>query len=98
MTHHKSNKAVEGDEGTGHGRGMPRRPDEDQLEERTEQDRAEAGLDPDPGVSLAEQNPEANYADEQNELDREVAEGDVPTDPGTTRKGRDPNPPTHYDG
>ncbi|MCX4750852.1 hypothetical protein OG455_36025 [Kitasatospora sp. NBC_01287] len=98
MSHHKSNKAVEGEEATGHGRGMPRRPDGDQLEERTEQDREEAGLDPDPGVSFADQNPEANYADERNELDREVAEGDVPTDRGTTRKERDPLPPTRYDG
>ncbi len=80
MTHHKSNKAVEGETDTGHGRGMPRRPDDDQLEERTEEDRAQAGLDPDPGVSFADQNPEAQYADEQNELDREVAEGDVSTD------------------
>jgi hypothetical protein len=64
MSHHTSNKAVEGDEGTGHGRGMPRRPDDDQLQERTEQDRAAAGLTPEPGVPFAEQNPEAIYADE----------------------------------
>ncbi|GAA5023498.1 hypothetical protein [Kitasatospora paranensis] len=64
MSHHKSNKAVEGDEGTGHGRGMPRRPDDDQLQELTEQDRVAAGLAPDPGVSFAEQNPEATYTDE----------------------------------
>ncbi|MBO7936216.1 hypothetical protein ACK389_01815 [Streptomyces antibioticus] len=42
--HHKSNRAVEGDPGTGHGRGMPRRPDQDELAERTRQDRLEAGL------------------------------------------------------
>jgi hypothetical protein len=68
MTHHKSNKAVEGDEGTGHGRGMPRRPDVEQLRRRTEQDRAEAGLAPDPGISFAEQNPEADDADGPTEL------------------------------
>jgi hypothetical protein len=48
MAHHKSNKAVEGDPDTGHGGGLPRRPDEDELEERTELDREEVGLDPDP--------------------------------------------------
>ena len=45
--HHKSNQAVEGDPGTGHGRGMPRRLDERtgaELEERTEEDRLELGL------------------------------------------------------
>ncbi|MEY9873147.1 hypothetical protein ABH931_002629 [Streptacidiphilus sp. MAP12-33] len=46
MAHHKSNKAVEGDPDTGHGRGMPRRANEDELEERTELDREEVGLDP----------------------------------------------------
>jgi hypothetical protein len=40
--HHKSNRAVEGDPGTGHGRGMPERPDEGELEERTSVDRREA--------------------------------------------------------
>lgn len=42
--HHKSNKAVEGNPDTGHGRGMPERPDEEELEERTELDEAEIGL------------------------------------------------------
>ncbi|RII13859.1 hypothetical protein DSC45_23165 [Streptomyces sp. YIM 130001] len=42
--HHKSNRAVDGDPETGHGRGMPRRPDERELERRTEEDRREAGL------------------------------------------------------
>ncbi|BAJ31882.1 hypothetical protein KSE_61160 [Kitasatospora setae KM-6054] len=49
MSHHKSNKAVEGDPDSGHGGGLPRRPDEAELEERTEEDREEAGLEPDPG-------------------------------------------------
>ncbi|MFE6055239.1 hypothetical protein ACFQ6N_31200 [Kitasatospora sp. NPDC056446] len=44
MSHHKSNKDVEGDPDTGHGRGLPRRPDEAELEERTEEDREEVGL------------------------------------------------------
>ncbi|MEV6976832.1 hypothetical protein [Kitasatospora sp. NPDC093806] len=47
MSHHKSNKDVEGDPDTGHGRGLPRRPDEAELEERTEEDREEVGLPPD---------------------------------------------------
>jgi hypothetical protein len=46
MAHHKSNKAVEGDPDTGHSRGLPRRPDEDELQARTELDREEAGLAP----------------------------------------------------
>ncbi|WP_173861673.1 hypothetical protein [Streptomyces aureus] len=45
--HHKSNKQVEGDPDTGHSRGMPRRPDEDELAARLEEDREEAGLPPD---------------------------------------------------
>ncbi|MDF3300257.1 hypothetical protein [Streptomyces tropicalis] len=39
--HHKSNKEVEGDPDTGHGRGMPLRPDADELAARTQADRAE---------------------------------------------------------
>ncbi|MFE7051781.1 hypothetical protein ACFVAM_25815, partial [Streptomyces californicus] len=47
--HHKSNDEVEGDPDTGHGRGMPRRPDERRLEDRVEEDREEVGLPPEPG-------------------------------------------------
>lgn len=49
--HHKSNEEVEGDPNTGHGRGMPRRPDEEELDERLEEDREEVGLPPDPDDS-----------------------------------------------
>lgn len=42
--HHKSNEEVEGDPETGHGRGMPRRPDAEKIEERLEEDREEVGL------------------------------------------------------
>lgn len=42
--HHKSNKAVEGNPDSGHGRGMPQRPDEDELVELTEEDRSDVGL------------------------------------------------------
>ncbi|WP_411108880.1 hypothetical protein [Streptomyces sp. c-19] len=49
--HHESNEQVEGDPDTGHSRGMPRRPDEDELEERLEEDREEVSLPPDPDDS-----------------------------------------------
>ncbi|MFI1439809.1 hypothetical protein [Streptomyces fructofermentans] len=42
--HHKSNAEVEGDPDYGHSRGMPRRPDQDQLDERTVRAREELGL------------------------------------------------------
>jgi hypothetical protein len=42
--HHKTNQQVEGNPDTGHGRGMPRRPDEDELQARTVRERREAGL------------------------------------------------------
>ena len=42
--HHKTNAAVEGNPDSGHGRGLPRRPDDSGLEQRTELDRVEAGL------------------------------------------------------
>ncbi|MFF1506709.1 hypothetical protein [Streptomyces sp. NPDC058326] len=45
--HHKSSEEVEGDPDTGHGRGMPRRPDEEELDERLEEDREDVGLPPD---------------------------------------------------
>ncbi|WP_406864615.1 hypothetical protein ABZO31_30885 [Streptomyces sp. HUAS MG47] len=46
--HHKPNEKVEGDPDTGHSRGMPRRPDEQELEQRLEEDREEVGLPPKP--------------------------------------------------
>ncbi|MCL2550560.1 MAG: hypothetical protein FWE15_29560 [Actinomycetia bacterium] len=52
--HHKSNKAVEGDPDTGHRGGMPRRPDDEELEERTMEDREDVGLAPDPRASRRE--------------------------------------------
>jgi hypothetical protein len=93
MAHHKSNKAVEGNPGTGHGGGLPRRPDEDDLEARTEEDRAEAGVPPEPGAS-----PAAQYADEEAEVDRQVERGEIASDARGARKDRDSFPPTRYDG
>ncbi|WP_329034409.1 hypothetical protein OHT61_01840 [Streptomyces sp. NBC_00178] len=42
--HHKSNKEVEGDPDNGHSRGMPRRPNDQELDERLAEDRKEMGL------------------------------------------------------
>ena len=42
--HHKTNATVEGNPESGHGRGLPRRPDDRALEQRTELDRVESGL------------------------------------------------------
>ncbi|MGX2994127.1 hypothetical protein JNUCC64_07445 [Streptomyces sp. JNUCC 64] len=42
--HHKSNRDVEGDPYSGHGRGLPRRPDQDELAERTAHERRVTGL------------------------------------------------------
>jgi len=95
MAHHKSNKDVEGDPDTGHGRGLPRRPDEEEMEERTEEDREEAGLPPDPD-STDDANPGAQYADEEAEVDRQVGRGEIATDSGLPKKDRGPFPPTGY--
>lgn len=93
MAHHKSNKAVEGDPDTGHGGGLPRRPDEDELEERTEGDREAVGLPP-------ERSPEDDadqYAGEEAEVDREAAQGEIATDSDAHRKDRPDFPPSGYD-
>lgn len=52
--HHKSNKRVEGDPYSGHGHGMPRRPDEDELAVRTDLERLAAGLPPEPDLAPGE--------------------------------------------
>lgn len=88
--HHKPNQAVEGDSERDHGRGMPRRPDEDKLEHRTVRDREAAGL---PGD--APESADAAYRASHDEVDREVDKGEIPT--GATRKSRAPFPPTHYE-
>ncbi|MGW0996938.1 hypothetical protein [Streptomyces sp. NPDC002520] len=88
--HHKSNKAVEGDPDARHGRGMPRRPDEARLQERATEDRRDAGL------PVREQpSPEAQYEEEQAEIDREVGRGEMETGK-VSRKQRDPYPPSRY--
>ncbi|MFE8015838.1 hypothetical protein ACFU3O_24215 [Streptomyces antibioticus] len=90
--HHKSNRQVEGDPDRGHGRGMPRRPDDTELERRTEDERRTAGLPADAPASPATQ-----YEEAQAEVDRQVDTGELPS--GTApRRERDPFPPTEYDG
>lgn len=90
--HHKSNQAVEGDPDYGHSRGMPRRPDQDELQQRTERDRREVDL-----RARAGQDPEVAYQAERNEIDREVGLGEIPTGTGP-RRSRAPFPPTSYQG
>ncbi|MFZ3566234.1 hypothetical protein ACOKM5_04600 [Streptomyces sp. BH097] len=65
--HHKSNKKVEGDPETGHGRGMPRRPDAEELDRRTREDEREAGIPEKARESSREQ-----YEEAQAEVDRTV--------------------------
>ncbi|WP_330461484.1 hypothetical protein OIB37_34230 [Streptomyces sp. NBC_00820] len=90
--HHKSNKEVEGNPDYGHGRGLPRRPDEVRLQERTVEDRREMGL------PVAErQSPQAEYEAEQAEIDLQVGEGEMETG-DVTRRERDPFPPSSYEG
>ena len=95
MAHHKSNKAVEGDPDTGHGGGLPRRPDEQELAQQTEEDRQAVGLPPE--TSRAD-DPAEEYADEEAEVDRQAEDGEIAADSGVPRKERDPFPPTRYDG
>ncbi|MFJ3231137.1 hypothetical protein [Streptomyces sp. NPDC086787] len=92
--HHKSNRAVEGDPDQGHSRGMPRRPDEDEIAERTARERREAGLPSGPA-----DDPETAYQEERRQIDHEVNTGEMPAGKGdkTTRRGRSPFPPSHYE-
>ncbi|MCX4672680.1 hypothetical protein OG453_39590 [Streptomyces sp. NBC_01381] len=89
--HHKSNRKVEGNPDTDHSRGMPLRPDEEQLERRTREDERDAGIP----VKKRESS-EAQYEDAQAEVDREVDQGDMPTGK-KTRAQRDAFPPSDYE-
>ncbi|MFE0516169.1 hypothetical protein [Streptomyces sp. NPDC058964] len=90
--HHKSNRAVEGNPDRGHNRGMPRRPDDEELAELTAQDRRGAGL---PGVPAKDA--ESVYREAMDEIERQVRSGDIPTG-NATRRGRAPFPPSRYEG
>lgn len=96
MGHHKSNKKVEGDPFTDHGGGLPLRPDEETLEARTELDRTALGLPPDPGATPADTDPQAAYDEAVEEVDEQVRDGELETDDGSGRAGRDAFPPTRY--
>ncbi|MGW4226422.1 hypothetical protein ACWEG1_23545 [Streptomyces bauhiniae] len=93
--HHKSNKKVEGDPDRGHGRGLPRRPDETELQERTQEDRRDVGL-----PVRKQESPERIYEQESTEIDRQVDRGEVETGDLTRRQRaeEDPFPPSHYEG
>ncbi|MER6437565.1 MULTISPECIES: hypothetical protein [unclassified Streptomyces] len=90
--HHKSNRAVEGNPEDGHGRGLPRRPDQDDLAQRTQRDRKDVDL-----RTRKTPSPEADYRAERDEIDREAGTGEIQTGPGP-RKSRPPFPPTRYQG
>ncbi|MFJ6833648.1 hypothetical protein [Streptomyces sp. NPDC091209] len=90
MTHHKSNRAVEGDPEHAHNRGMPLRSDDDELHARTVRERREAGL-----LGGPLEDPEADYRRERVEIDLEVGAGRIPTG-NFTRRTRDPYPPSSY--
>ncbi|MCP2342094.1 hypothetical protein [Actinomadura rupiterrae] len=85
--HHKQNQQVEGDPDTGHSDGLPLRPDEERLQERTQVDRAQAGLPIEHDESDAEVRAEADEAAEATR----AAEDDA-------RDRGDDFPPTRYDG
>lgn len=91
--HHKSNKAVEGNPDTGHGGGLPRRPDDEELQDRTEEEREQADLAPG-----ADAGPEEQYQGEEAEVERQVESGELDSEAGLHRKDRDDFPPTRYDG
>ncbi|MET8289220.1 hypothetical protein ABZV80_28825 [Streptomyces sp. NPDC005132] len=88
--HHKSNRAVEGNPEDGHGRGLPRRPDQEDLAQRTQRDRKDVDLRTPKSPS-----PEADYQAERDEIDREVGAGEIPASTAP-RKARAPYPPTRY--
>jgi hypothetical protein len=90
MTHHKSNRADEGDPEHAHNRGMPLRSDDDELHARTVRERREAGL-----LGGPMEDPGAEYRRERVEIDLEVGAGRIPTG-NFTRRARDPYPPSSY--
>ncbi|MEV6612729.1 hypothetical protein AB0N31_02290 [Streptomyces sp. NPDC051051] len=84
MTHHKSNRAVEGDPYSGHGGGLPRRPDEEELARRTTLDRQEAGLPEGPA-----ENPDLVYREVHEAVDHAVDNGMIPGATATRRTRED---------
>ncbi|WP_338674330.1 hypothetical protein V1460_15655 [Streptomyces sp. SCSIO 30461] len=64
MGHHKPNRAVESDPDHGHSRGLPRRPEADELEQRAIRDREEVGL-----PQGTPEDPDAQYRAERDEIE-----------------------------
>ncbi|WP_415954439.1 hypothetical protein [Streptomyces sp. KLOTTS4A1] len=70
---------------------MPRRPDAEELEKLTEEDRRDVGLPADGPADAA-----AQYEEAQTAVDRQADSGELPT--GTeSRKHREDFPPTDYE-
>ncbi|MFD3563697.1 MULTISPECIES: hypothetical protein [unclassified Streptomyces] len=87
--HHKSNRAVEGNPDDR--RGMPLRPNVEQLERRTQEDLRGVGL----RVKKPER-PAKQYEAIRNEVEREVDSGELPSGK-MSRAEREAFPPTRYD-
>ncbi|MFC4030105.1 DEAD/DEAH box helicase [Streptomyces polygonati] len=87
-------------------RGLPTRPDDDALADRTERERVDAGLaDYDPGdLPPASDEPgktrvteSEQYREEKTEIDRETKSGEMDSDGTKARRDRAPYPPTRYE-
>ncbi|MEV0844526.1 DEAD/DEAH box helicase [Streptomyces sp. NPDC049954] len=87
-------------------RGMPPKPDDDRLAERTEDERVVEGLDaynPSQVPPATDTRPRTRltdseqYREEKAEVDKEVRKGELTPDQLQARKDRSPYPPTHYD-
>ncbi|MGW6403138.1 hypothetical protein [Streptomyces sp. NPDC055134] len=89
VRHHKSNRSVEGNPDDR--RGMPLRPDVDELERRTQEDLRDVGL----RVKEPER-PAKQYEEIHREIDRAVDSGEMPAGKGP-RSQRNAFPPTRYD-
>ncbi|WP_327085431.1 hypothetical protein OIE66_24100 [Nonomuraea sp. NBC_01738] len=76
--HHKSNEAVEGNPETKHRGGLPLRPDEDELDERTEEERVAAGLAADPDAGDVDRSDAAVRNAVEKERSAERDSGDFP--------------------
>lgn len=87
--HHKSNRAVEGNPDDR--RGMPLRPNMDELERRTQEDLRDVGL----RVKKPER-PAKQYEAIQNEVALAVDSGEMPSGK-MSRAQREAFPPTRYD-
>ncbi|MFF2503065.1 hypothetical protein ACFVTY_06755 [Streptomyces sp. NPDC058067] len=74
VRHHKPNGAVAGDTYDSHARGLPLRPDPDELDRRTRDDERAVGI-----RVKKEKGPEDLYEEVRDEIDRQVDRGQMPT-------------------